>query len=271
MNAQMKKVVTVVAIVTILAIGVGGAVIVAAGPHFKGGRRGHFGFMGHHRKMFGPEHVMNFFQKRLELTDEQVEQLRPILEEQMKEHRGMAGKFREMSPEDIQAEREKMWQEMEQKLAGILTEEQMETARDMHEDMQGMMQGMYQTHSEFHQLFEELDLTTAQKAQFFKIFMSYRGDRQKAMTMMMETAEEVMTMVLNEEFDEANVRETYQQTTAKFENFVVTRAKMMADMKEVLTPEQLKLLQDRLPELFANVQDNMQSRHAMFGKWFSQQ
>lgn len=270
MKVRTKKVVKVLAIVSILAIGIGGAVMVFAGPHVKGGRRGHFGFRGH-GESFSSDTMLDFFQERLELTDEQVTQLRPVLEEHMNAHRGTFRKFHDQSPEEIQAEREKMWQEMEQKLSGILTDEQMQKVRGIHDDVHSMMQGTFRTRTEFHQVFEDLDITAAQKAQLFAVFIKNRDERQQAMTMMLETGEQVMDMVLNEEFDEDKVRQTYRQNTAKFEDFVVNRARMLAEMKEVLTPEQLQLLKDKMPELFAHVQDNMQNRHSVMGKWFPRQ
>lgn len=271
MKASTKKAVKIIAIVTIIAIGVGGAVMVFARPQFtmmRGGHRGRFGFMG--KEILSPEKIMSHFKEQLDLTEEQEAQILPILEEHMEKQRAMIEKYRGQARQglqNIQAEHQGMWQELEQQLAGILTEEQMQKVRKLHDERQELVQGMFPARGEFRQLVEDLNISTEQKAELFSIFMKYRDDRRGAMDNALETGNQVLDMVLNEEFDEEKVRQTYRETTAKFEDFVVTRAKMLAEMKAVLNPDQLKLVQEKAPELFAKVQERMQTRRSMMDKW----
>ncbi len=271
MKATTKKVVKITAIVTIIAIGIGGAVMVFAGPHsgWKGGRKGHFGFMGH-KGMFGPEKLMPLMKERLNLTDEQETQIKPILEAHMEKQRALFEKYRDQAKqgmETIKTEHQELWKEIEPQLAEILTEEQMQEVRTMHDQREQHRQGMFKAHGEFRQLFEDLDISVTQKAEFISIFLKYRGDRRGAVDKAMETGKQVVDLVLNEEFDEEKVRQTYRANTAKFEDFVVTRAKMLAEMKAVLEPDQLKLLQEKAPEFLAKAQERMQSRRSMIDKW----
>jgi Spy/CpxP family protein refolding chaperone len=73
--------------------------------------------------------------------------------------------------------------------------------------------------------------------------------------------------MLDEDFDEEKVRQTYRESTAKMEEFVVTGAKMFAEMKAVLTPEQVEILQQKGSELLSAMQDHSHARGQMFFSW----
>ncbi|NIV92360.1 hypothetical protein GWN42_06035, partial [candidate division KSB1 bacterium] len=63
------------------------------------------------------------------------------------------------------------------------------------------------------------------------------------------------------EFDENEIRNAYRQAAPIKEELLVMGAKMMAEMKAVLTPEQLQLLEERKAERF----EEMKNR---FDRWF---
>ena len=75
---------------------------------------------------------------------------------------------------------------------------------------------------------------------------------------------ELALQMLNEEFDETKVRETYRDSVTQMEDLVVAGAKMFAEMKTVLTPEQLEFLQQRGSELLQDFQESSYIRHSMF-------
>ncbi len=267
----MKKSIKILAIVTIIAVGIGGAVMVLARPHFgmRGDHRDWFGFMG--KGMPDEKTMMSHLKEQLNLTEEQEAQILPIVQEHQEKRPAMIEKYKSQAQQGLEAikkEHQAMWQDMEKQLTGILSEEQMQEVRKMHDDRQQLVQGMFQARGEFRQFFEDLNISAEQKAELFSIFMTYRDGRRNAVDNFMETRKQFSDMLLNEEFDEEKVRQTFRQSTEKFEDFVVSQAKMLAEMKTLLNPEQLKLLQERGPELFTNVRKRMHGRRSMFDKWF---
>ena len=74
--------------------------------------------------------------------------------------------------------------------------------------------------------------------------------------------------VHGEDFDEAKVREIFQKGISQREDAFVEHAKMVTEMKTVLTPDQVETLQQKGTEFFENVQNRMHTRHAMFDRWF---
>jgi Spy/CpxP family protein refolding chaperone len=234
---------------------------------------GWFGFMAENMPV--SEMVMEHLKERLTLTEEQEAQLLPILEESMKKRVEMFQKYGGQVRQNVQTiktEHETMWQETEKQLAEILTEEQMQELRKMHDERVGMRQGfaqkMFQRRGQFQQVFKELNLSKEQMKELFSIVIKYRENRGDVMESFQEIRTNFVNMLLTEEFDEEKVRQTYQESAAKMEEFVVTGAKMAAEMKAVLTPEQLEILQEKGTELLAQLQEHGHSRHAMFGRWF---
>lgn len=227
-----------------------------------------------------PTVIMGHLTEQLKLTEEQQAKILPILENAAQQRQAkMAetqGQFQERM-QAAQAEHQAAWQDVEQQLAAILTPEQMQTLTKMREDFQGKAQTMRQrfadrqgARGEFGQIMQELNLTAAQKQQMFAIFMKNRDNRQDMFNNMQETRTQVATLMqemLNSEFDEQKVRELYRETTAKMEDRVVAGAKMLAELKAVLTPEQVQLLQEKVPELLNRMPGNMPQRHAFLSRF----
>ena len=137
----------------------GGELEVAQGPSAEGhpGRHGRYGHRGHRGpRAHDPEQRLERMREHLELTDAQVEQVRPILEQAHERGRGNREQVRE-------------------ELAAVLTPEQlakldehMEGRRGRHGRRGGPMIG---------RLFRELELTDAQKEQVQPILESARERR----------------------------------------------------------------------------------------------
>jgi Spy/CpxP family protein refolding chaperone len=76
---------------------------------------------------------------------------------------------------------------------------------------------------------------------------------------------------LTEDFDEAKVRQTFRDSEAQREEFIVSHAKMLAEMKAVLNPDQLQLLQQKVPALLASIQDRIHTGRSMMDNWLQPQ
>lgn len=94
------------------------------------------------------------------------------------------------------------------------------------------------------QLAGELNLTAEQKQQIMTIVTKFRLDRMGDRQDFQPPYQEMIETLLNEDFDEAKVREMVQQQMAEREqereDRFVERAKMISEIKAVLTPEQLE-------------------------------
>lgn len=85
------------------------------------------------------EEIVSQLQEQLNLTDEQVEQIRPIFEEEFEKREELFQKNRGQGPESRKAldtEFQKLQEETEKQLEEIFTEEQMALYRKMLEERQ---------------------------------------------------------------------------------------------------------------------------------------
>lgn len=88
----------------------------------------------------------------------------------------------------------------------------------------------------------ELNLSDSQKSQVLSIYGKYENDIKSAMNSLMEARKNLHTALQAPEFNEDGIRNAYDQVAQFGEELLVMGAKMMAELKTVLTPEQLQLL-----------------------------
>ncbi|HOP47263.1 MAG TPA: hypothetical protein PK874_06335 [Desulfobacteraceae bacterium] len=265
----MKRSTKVLSIVLIVSFCVGAAVVAVGGVYNGVHSLCRFKAIAH--KVFTAERIIPRLKECLNLTGEQEKQLRPIIDSHREKRMAMFEKRKEMvlnGLQEMRTEREALWQELEQQLSTVLTEDQMQKAREIHEEYVNVRHSfarmMFKTGGELHQIFEDLDLSGEQIESIITIFRKYRDTRWEAVDEFVETKKQIIDMMLNEEFNKEKVRQTYREATARFEDFVVEKAEMLAEMKAVLNPEQLGLLQEKIPALMAELQENIQARRTMF-------
>ncbi len=90
-----------------------------------------------------------------------------------------------------------------------------------------------------------LNLSDAQRDQALKIMETYQIDRIKARGDMIKEHENLREALRGDTFDEKKVRQAYKKIASLREDQLVARAKVMNEMKAILTPEQVKLLDER--------------------------
>lgn len=91
----------------------------------------------------------------------------------------------------------------------------------------------------------DLKLSVAQQEAMTRIIDKYR-DRQKGLRRSMMAAGRNLREVLQAEpFNEEEARNAFREASAEREEMFVSRAKMMTEMKAILTPEQIALLKER--------------------------
>jgi Spy/CpxP family protein refolding chaperone len=271
------KIFAIVAVVA--ALSVASVVVIAGNPQStpqRGSSNRWFGEFLDHEDM--AEVIMGHLQEELELTDDQVAQIRPILqahlEQRVNAFKERSGQMREDMQKAVQ-DHQVLFQETEQQLAGILTEEQMQELRQMVEEHWGRWQEMrsrgaqgdFPARGRFGETIKELNLTVEQKKDLFAIAMKYRDMhkdvREEMQGVRQQTANTMLNLLNNDEFNEEQVRQVYRDATSKFEEVVVSGAKMLTEMKAVLTPEQLKILQEKGTAFLENMPED-----GMFGSRF---
>lgn len=110
--------------------------------------------------------------------------------------------------------------------------------RGMHRGMVGM------------NLFMDLNLSDAQKNQVQAIITKYRDQRKDMRDEVRQTMRDTMfDAIFAEEFKEENVREAFRKSSEAREDMVVQKAKMIAEIKTILDPEQVELLKERKTQM----------------------
>ena len=104
----------------------------------------------------------------------------------------------------------------------------------MHRGMMGM------------NMFMDLNLSDTQKDQMQAIITNHRDQMENTVTERCQTMRETMfNAIFAEEFSEEKVREAFRETSQTREEMFVQKAKMIAEIKTILDPEQVELLKER--------------------------
>lgn len=126
----------------------------------------------------------------------------------------------------------------------------------MHRGMMGM------------NMFMDLNLSDAQKEKVQAIITKYRDQRENTADELYKTMRETMfNAIFSEEFNEAKVRQAFQESSTTREEMVVQRAKMIAEIKTILDPEQVELLKERKTQLMEKRRGCGGFSKMMFNSW----
>jgi Spy/CpxP family protein refolding chaperone len=90
-----------------------------------------------------------------------------------------------------------------------------------------------------------LNLSDSQRDQALKIMETYQIERIKARGDLIKERENLRKALQAETVDEQDVRKAYKKLSLLKEDRLIARAKMITEMKAILTPEQSKLLDER--------------------------
>ncbi|MEA2014615.1 MAG: Spy/CpxP family protein refolding chaperone [Thermodesulfobacteriota bacterium] len=90
-----------------------------------------------------------------------------------------------------------------------------------------------------------LNLSDSQKDKAIKIEEEYKISRIKARGELMKKYDDLRVALQADKINEHNIRKTYKKLSLTREDMLIAQAKMMTEMKSILTPEQLKLWDER--------------------------
>jgi Spy/CpxP family protein refolding chaperone len=129
--------------------------------------------------------------------------------------------------------------------------------RGMHQGMMGM------------NMFMDLNLSDTQKDQVQAIITKYRDQRENTADELRQTMRETMfNAIFAEEFNEEKVREAFRKSSEAREDMVVQKAKMIAEIKTILDPEQVELLKERKTQMMEKGRGCGGFRQMMFRSCF---
>ena len=107
----------------------------------------------------------------------------------------------------------------------------------------------------------QLNLSDSQKSRILSIIEKYENDIESAKNNLREARHNIRAAIQAGEFNENAIRNAHRQAAPIKEELLVMGAKMKAEMKTVLTPEQLQLLEERKAERIGEIRSR-------FDRWF---
>jgi Spy/CpxP family protein refolding chaperone len=105
--------------------------------------------------------------------------------------------------------------------------------------------------------FLELKLTDAQQTALMNVMNKYQDQMENLRGEMKEAGSGVRALLEAPVFDEQEARKAFRAASAVREDLFVLRAKMLAEMKGLLTPEQLELFKERRAERFERLRQGL--------------
>ena len=106
----------------------------------------------------------------------------------------------------------------------------------------------------------ELKLSDTQQAQMTNIINKYQKERETLRDTTMQARKNLSAVLRAEQFNEEQARKAFREASAARENMFVSRAKMMAELKAVLTPEQLESLKERKAQRIERMRHRFKTR-----------
>jgi Spy/CpxP family protein refolding chaperone len=91
----------------------------------------------------------------------------------------------------------------------------------------------------------QLDLSDPQKLEIMSILEKYDNQRKSLKESLREAKRNLARVLETEQPDQAEIRKALRRAAPIKEELFVMRVKMMAELKTVLTPEQMQLLEER--------------------------
>jgi Spy/CpxP family protein refolding chaperone len=109
----------------------------------------------------------------------------------------------------------------------------------------------------------KLNLSSSQKVELAKIIVKYRTERMNAMDRLLNAKEMLTAAIYTEDFNETNIQQASRQVSLAREELTMIRAKIIADFKTVLDPDQLNLLKEKNAKRFEKKKERLAFRRSM--------
>ena len=108
--------------------------------------------------------------------------------------------------------------------------------------------------------FLELKLSDSQQAAMMNIINKYQSERQTIRNSIMGARKNLSAVLQAAQLNEEDARKAFKEASVVREELFVLNAKMRAEMKAVLTPEQLAFLKERKAQRIERMRHRIDSR-----------
>ena len=112
----------------------------------------------------------------------------------------------------------------------------------------------------------ELNFTQGQKGKILEIMDKYREENNGLHQRMRKARSEIRDVISSEKLDEAALRNALRKSSSVREDIFVQRARMRAEIKKVLTPDQVRLLESRKDSFHRDRCGRYDGRKALKGR-----
>jgi Spy/CpxP family protein refolding chaperone len=99
----------------------------------------------------------------------------------------------------------------------------------------------------------ELNLSDSQETELLTILHKYKDEIERVRNRSIAASKKLATVIHTEEFDENELRKAFREVSSLREESLVLMAKMISELKKVLTQEQRVLLNDRKAQIFGMI------------------
>jgi len=113
----------------------------------------------------------------------------------------------------------------------------------------------------------DLDLDDAQKENIAEIIETHQQERQKSKGRIREHREKLRSLMMADEFNEAEFRDVFREMAPVMEERAVARARLAFEVKNVLTPEQLDELKEKRGKYASRANRHRKGRNAILDEW----
>lgn len=112
-----------------------------------------------------------------------------------------------------------------------------------------------------------LDLSDSQKAEVGGVIDKYREEGKALVDSLFEARENSRAAMQAEPFDEEKVRQAFQQISPILEDLMVLKAKVMAEVRPLLTADQLELLNQQWSQRCERMRHGKRFGESMVDAW----
>lgn len=112
-----------------------------------------------------------------------------------------------------------------------------------------------------------LNLSDAQKREVAKVLASHKEAARTAFERVRAAARAFDTVVASDAADEAAVRQAFRALAAAGEEAVVVKGRIMAEVRQKLTPEQLRIFREGRDVVAEKVRERVETARSLMQEW----
>lgn len=113
----------------------------------------------------------------------------------------------------------------------------------------------------------QLNLTTEQKKDIAAILKGYQDEVKNAVDDVVASRKNLFETIHGDTYNESAVRDASKGVASAEEELAVLRAKIVSDIKTVLTAEQLSTLENIKTDIYSAIQDKIEKVKTLVDQW----